>query len=89
MQDSNEHRFGLGEWIVEPRLNQISRDGQAVTLRPRTMDLLVYLSSRPGDVVSFDDILNHVWKGAFVSDSSVYSSVNDLWNQFSGKPRCG
>ncbi len=42
------------------------------------MDLLVYLASRPGEVVSKEELGRDVWKGAFVGDDALVSAVAAL-----------
>ncbi len=68
--------FTVSDWLVEPALYQISRDGHRVSLPPRAIDLLVLLSTRQNDVVTIDDIIEGVWKGVIVSDSSIYNTIN-------------
>jgi len=70
--------FGLGEWIVHPELNRISRGQRIVKLRPRVMDLLLVLAERPGRVVSRRDLVDTVWPGGFVADNTVTHAVQEL-----------
>jgi TolB-like protein/DNA-binding winged helix-turn-helix (wHTH) protein/Tfp pilus assembly protein PilF len=70
--------FRLGQWRVDPALDEISRDGQTVKLEPRTMRVLVCLAERPGQVVSVNQLLDVVWKGLVVTPYSVYQSVAAL-----------
>ncbi|HEU4691110.1 MAG TPA: winged helix-turn-helix domain-containing protein, partial [Vicinamibacterales bacterium] len=42
------------------------------------MDLLVFLSSHEGTVVSRDEIIQAVWNGRFISDSTLTRTVADL-----------
>jgi DNA-binding winged helix-turn-helix (wHTH) protein len=39
-------RFRVGEWLVDPRLNQLSNGDEVVQLELRVMDLLVCLAGR-------------------------------------------
>ena len=41
----------VGEWLVEPALDSISRAGETQKLEPRTMRLLLCLLDSPGSVV--------------------------------------
>ncbi|MEA7520274.1 hypothetical protein ONQ60_26790, partial [Salmonella enterica subsp. enterica serovar Virginia] len=34
----------IGEWLVTPSVNQISRQGRQITLEPRLIDLLMYFA---------------------------------------------
>ena len=68
----------VGRWLVQPTLNQID-DGRAVRhLEPQVMDLLVFLASARGRVVSKEEILDAVWNGRFVADATLTRSMADL-----------
>jgi DNA-binding winged helix-turn-helix (wHTH) protein/tetratricopeptide (TPR) repeat protein len=70
--------FRLGEFLVEPRRNRISRSGAPQRLQPKTMELLVYLARQDGDVVGLDKIHDDLWVGRYVTDSSVYNAIAQL-----------
>jgi TolB-like protein/DNA-binding winged helix-turn-helix (wHTH) protein len=70
--------FRIGEWRVDPALDEISRDDRRIKLEPRMMRLLCRLAQRPGEVVSLVELLEHVWPGVVVSQSSVYQVVAHL-----------
>lgn len=44
--------FKVGEFEVDPRTNQIYREGTATVLPPRLMDLLCFFASRADEVVT-------------------------------------
>lgn len=68
----------VGDWIVEPAIDTISRNGEAHKLEPRTMRLLICLADSAGTVVSIDRLLNDVWSGVVVSQASVYQAISQL-----------
>jgi TolB-like protein/DNA-binding winged helix-turn-helix (wHTH) protein/Tfp pilus assembly protein PilF len=68
----------IGAWRVDPALDEISKDGTAVKLEPRTMSLLVCLAEHAGQVVSVDQLLDEVWKDVVVTPNSVYHAVAAL-----------
>src|SRR5918994_3518294 len=70
--------FRLGEWQVDPALDQISRGPETVRLEPRTMRLLVRLAQTPGQVVSSRELLDTVWAGVVVGPASVYQAISQL-----------
>lgn len=70
--------FHVGDWLVEPSLNRVTRSDEVHHLRPRLMDLLVYLAQRPGQVVAKDQILEAVWRQRFVAESVLSRSVAEL-----------
>jgi transcriptional activator of cad operon len=71
----------VGEWCVNPASGQISKAGETARLEERTMRLLLCLIDHPGEVVSIDDLLAHVWAGVAVSPDSVYQAVASLRRQ--------
>jgi DNA-binding winged helix-turn-helix (wHTH) protein/TolB-like protein/cytochrome c-type biogenesis protein CcmH/NrfG len=68
----------IGEWTVEPALNQLSAGGRAVKIESKAMAVLVYLADRPGQVVSRENLLSNVWSGVVVGDDSVTQVVIKL-----------
>jgi TolB-like protein/tetratricopeptide (TPR) repeat protein len=74
--------FRLGDWRVEPALDRVSRGDEIHHLRPRLMDLLVFMARRQGDVLSKDEILSEVWHRQFVAESVLSRSIADLRRLF-------
>jgi TolB-like protein/DNA-binding winged helix-turn-helix (wHTH) protein/predicted TPR repeat methyltransferase len=68
----------VGDWRVDPALDEISRDGATLKLEPRAMRVLVCLAEHAGQVVSVDDLLDAVWKDVVVTPDSVYQAVAGL-----------
>jgi TolB-like protein/DNA-binding winged helix-turn-helix (wHTH) protein/Tfp pilus assembly protein PilF len=68
----------IGDWLVDPRDDSLTRAGERVKVEPRTMRLLMRLAQAPGTVVSQDELLESVWTGVVVSPSSIYQSMSQL-----------
>src|SRR5271156_3442139 len=68
----------IGEWLVDPTLDTISRGAETHKLEPRTMRLLLCLAESAGAVVSLDRLLTEVWSGVVVGSASVYQAVSQL-----------
>ena len=75
---ADAHALYVGDWLVEAALCRMSGGGRALHVRPRLIDLLVYLASNPGRVIGKDELLEHVWRGEFVVESVLARSVADL-----------
>jgi DNA-binding winged helix-turn-helix (wHTH) protein/TolB-like protein/Tfp pilus assembly protein PilF len=71
-------RLQVGDWTVEPALNQLSAAGKTVKLEPKAMAVLVYLAERPGQVVSRESLLSAVWSDVVVSDDSLTQVIIKL-----------
>ncbi len=72
------NRLQVGDWTVEPALNQLAGAGRTVKLEPKAMAVLVYLADRPGQVVSRDALLAAVWADVTVGDDSLTQVVLKL-----------
>lgn len=70
--------FRVGRWLVEPSTDSLTLDGGMFKLEPRTMRLLVVLASRPGEVISSEELLNVVWPSVVVTGQSLYQAVGEL-----------
>jgi DNA-binding winged helix-turn-helix (wHTH) protein/TolB-like protein/tetratricopeptide (TPR) repeat protein len=72
---TSSEAFRLGDWLVQPSLNRVSRAEVTAALQPRFMDLLVYLSEHAGRVFSKEEILDAVWAKEFVSEGTLTHAV--------------
>jgi transcriptional activator of cad operon len=77
----------IGAWCINPASGQISRNGETARVEVRTMRLLLCLAEHSGEVVSIDDLLNHVWSGVFVNQDSVYQAVASLRRLLGDDPK--
>jgi transcriptional activator of cad operon len=68
----------IGEWIVHPAIDSISRGPETQKLEPRAMRLLMCLANSAGEVVSVERLLTEVWAGVVVGSASVYEAVSQL-----------
>ena len=77
MQGTTEHDelagnpFRLGEWLVEPRLNRLSRGDESIQIEHKMMDVLACLAERPGDLVPRQHIIDTVWAIEFISEGTL------------------
>ncbi len=70
--------FHVGEWLVEPSLDRLSRNGTVLHLRPQLTNLLVLLARNAGRTVSKDEILSTVWDGQFVAESGMTRCIAEI-----------
>lgn len=78
MRDNIAGDFRLDDWLVQPALCRLSKDGRTVKVRAKVMDLLSYLAARPGEVVPKDRLLDDVWGSLDVSESALTRTVTEL-----------
>jgi len=72
------YRFGLFE--ADSRSGELRKQGRRLRLRGRPFDILILLLARPGDVVSRDELRQHLWPAdTFVDfDHGLNSAMNRL-----------
>src|SRR5580765_8260478 len=75
---ANPQPVRVGEWILDPRVNELRREGRIVRLEPKAVEVLAYLSGRPGAVVSRDELLTAVWPGVIVGDDALTQAIIKL-----------
>jgi DNA-binding winged helix-turn-helix (wHTH) protein/tetratricopeptide (TPR) repeat protein len=78
MSDPLSNHFQLGEWQVHASENCIVRGEGRVSLEPRVMDLLVFLSRHPEQTLGKDEILQSVWGSLHHSDSVIARAISLL-----------
>jgi TolB-like protein/DNA-binding winged helix-turn-helix (wHTH) protein/Tfp pilus assembly protein PilF len=71
-------RLRIGDWMVDPNLDEISKNGEVVKLEPRTMRLLLYLAANHNRVVGLEELFDEVWPSVIVTTQSVYSTIAQL-----------
>lgn len=74
--------FHVGDWLIEPNLSAVSREGTIVHLKPKVMGVLVCLAQHAGKPVSKDKLLESVWPDAFVTEDVLKHSISELRRVF-------
>ncbi|PWB69723.1 MAG: hypothetical protein C3F15_14740, partial [Holophagae bacterium] len=80
-------QFRIGDWLVEPSLNRISRGETLVQLESKAIDVLLYLAARAGELVDRRDLQDAVWQTEFVSYNAVVGRISELREAFEDDAR--
>ncbi|GJM74293.1 DNA-binding response regulator [Paenibacillus macerans] len=54
-------QISLGALTIFPEKYEVTLNGEAITLRPKEFEVLLYLARKPGVVMTRDDLMNAVW----------------------------
>ena len=73
-----EGDFRLGNWLVQPQLNQIVGSGRDTTIEPKVMEVMVYLAEHRSEVSSKERIISAVWPDTFVTDDVLKHAIFEL-----------
>src|ERR1700688_4256791 len=66
-------RFGPFELSIGERI--LRREGEALPLGGRALDILIYLAERPGEVIAKQELMDHVWSDVTVEEGSIRVNV--------------
>lgn len=67
----------IGGAVLDLDRGTLRRDGEIVPVRPKTLELLTFLTRNPGRVLSKDELLQAVWPGIIVTEDSLTQSIRD------------
>lgn len=70
--------FMLAGWHVRPIHHCVTDGLETRQLEPRLMTLLCLLASRPGDVLSRNELMESLWPRVVVNENSLTRAVSDL-----------
>jgi len=62
-------RFGPFELSIGERM--LRRDNEVLPLGGRALDILIFLSDRPGEVIAKQELIDHVWSNVTVEEGSL------------------
>jgi TolB-like protein/cytochrome c-type biogenesis protein CcmH/NrfG len=68
--------FQFEDFLLDPERRELRRAGELVAVEPQVFDLINYLVLHRGRVVTRDDLLDAVWNGRLVSESTLSSRIN-------------
>jgi TolB-like protein len=69
-------QFVFGECVLDTSRRELSRGSEPVAVGPQVFDLLIHLIENRDRVVSKDELLDVIWRGRTISESTLTSHVN-------------
>jgi TolB-like protein/cytochrome c-type biogenesis protein CcmH/NrfG len=69
-------QFSFTDHVLDKDLRELRRGSDAIALEPQVFDVLVYLLESRDHVVSKDELIDSVWSGRIVSESTLTSRIN-------------
>ena len=80
-------RISFGPFEFDRQSRLLWREGNEIALPPRVLGVLEVLVDRAGQVVARQDLLDGVWKDAFVTDTSLAEAVSFLRQALGDDPQ--
>jgi TolB-like protein len=69
-------QFLFSDQTLDTERRELCRGSERIAIEPQVFDLLVYLLENCGRVVSKDDLIEAIWDGRIVSESTLTSRIN-------------
>lgn len=70
--------YRFGPFTLDLPSGQLRRGAQVLALQPKAFELLHYLLQHPNELLSREQLLEHVWAGVFVSDQALTQMIRKL-----------
>src|SRR5918999_1335246 len=80
-------RLAFGPFTFDRSSRLLRRGEEVVPLPPRVLAVLELLLERAGDLVSRQELIESVWKDAFVTDTSLAEAVSFLRQSLGDDPQ--
>lgn len=68
----------FGPYRLDAAEARLTREGAPVELPPKAFELLCFLASRPGRLVTKDELLDQVWGRRFITEAVIKTVVSEL-----------
>jgi DNA-binding winged helix-turn-helix (wHTH) protein len=82
-----EPSYRFGQFLLDPKLRLLLRDGQPVQLRDKAFDVLTELVRQKGATVTKDDLRQRVWQLPSVTDNTINVTVGAVRKALGDLPR--
>jgi DNA-binding winged helix-turn-helix (wHTH) protein len=79
--------FRIDDWLIQPQINSVEKEGETWHLEPKVMQVLVHLASHPNEVLSKDRLLEAVWHNTFVGDDVLVRCISEIRYVFGDDPK--
>lgn len=68
----------FGPFVLDQRTWTLARDGMLIDLSPRLVEILAFLASRAGDIVTKNELLDRFWPDVNVTENTLTRAIADI-----------
>jgi DNA-binding winged helix-turn-helix (wHTH) protein len=81
---SRKPTFGL--FGLSSRERVLRHEGVVLPLARRSLDILIYLAERPGEIVARKELMDRAWSGAAIEEASLRVHMAVIRKALGGRP---
>ena len=70
------YRYSFGPYSLETAARLVTKGSESLPLPPKAVETLLVLVERAGQVVSRDELIEHVWPDAFVEPNNLAQQIS-------------
>jgi len=78
LSNENEIPWEFEGFVLDPVRRVLSRDGKAISLKPKIFDTLLVLIKNRGRVMSKDELMRELWPDSFVEEVNLAHNISIL-----------
>lgn len=78
MNGSGKQIYCFAEVEIDPLRGCLRRNGEEIYLRPKTLQVLIYLIEQRGRLVTKEELMESIWKDTAVTDDALVQCVTDI-----------
>src|SRR5687768_8640631 len=78
MRAQRDEPILFGPFCLDRGGARLLRDGRPIALTPKAFDLLQLLASKPGKLITKEELLAAIWPDVLVSDASIKVCVSEV-----------
>ncbi|RKZ97313.1 MAG: hypothetical protein DRQ43_03135 [Gammaproteobacteria bacterium] len=86
-QQLHHSSFYVADWRIEPDTLCIFHASSEIKLEPKVMQVLVYLASKPGEVIKREELESNIWAGRVVGYDALANTIIKLRKAFGDSSR--
>ncbi len=75
-------KYKIGNFILDVQARSLSEQDNCQHIRPKTLEVLLYLGQRSGQIISKQELLDHVWDDVNVDEGVVFQSIREIRQLF-------
>lgn len=79
--------FRLADWVVDPATSIVSRGDERHRLRPKAMDLLLFLAEAPGSTRTREELFAKLWPDTAVEEGGLARCISELRSALGDDPK--
>ncbi|PCI62346.1 MAG: hypothetical protein COB35_03895 [Gammaproteobacteria bacterium] len=76
-------KYQIDEFVLDVQTRTLSAKDSCQNIRPKTLEVLLYLAQRAGQIISKKELLENIWDDVKVDDGVVFQSIRDIRQLFS------